>query len=263
LEGRLLAVLAPGRVRAPARATRWAVAVTLGVVTIASLGATPASLSVGTKDATPAAAPAAKPRAAGGFGQDAPTPTERLAARRAVRQATEALESSQDAQARERAVIELTASGQSSTIRPLEAALADPDQDVREKAALGLALLSSPDAIPGLLLALSDPDAQVREKAAIGLALRRDARVFEALVAAMDDPDAQVREKAAIALGTSGDARAAAALERALQDPDAQVREKAVTGMLLLRGIAVDSTRGDQAREGLRSLLGAFIAFTK
>ena len=85
----------------------------------------------------------------------------------------------------------------------------------------------------------------------------------EALIAAMADPDSQVREKAAIALGTSGDPRAGAALERALQDPDSQVREKAVTGLVLLRGTTVDDTQGDQAREGLRSLIGALLSFAR
>jgi beta-lactamase regulating signal transducer with metallopeptidase domain len=196
LEGRLLAVLARGRRRVPARGSRWAIATTVGLATITALGATPIA---------PSTSGATAPGHAASFRWSYAAFTEPRA--RADR----------------------------DSIQPLQAALDDSDQDVREKAALRLALMSGVDVIPALLKALADSDAQVREKAAIGLALRRDPRVVDALVAAIRDPDAQVREKVAMALGTSGDARALPVLERALQDTDAQVREKAVTGLLLLR----------------------------
>ncbi len=259
LEGRLLAVLAAGRPRVPARPTRWAIASMATALSMAVLGATPPTISTHAENATPTAVQRSEPSATWVASMDAPTAAERIATDRVVRQAVQALESP-DAQARERAVMDLAAAGQVNSIQPLEVALADPDQDVREKAALGLALMSSPDAIPGLLKALSDPDGQVREKAAIGLALRRDAAVVEALLVAMDDPDAQVREKVAIALGTSGDPRAAGALERALEDPDSQVREKAVTGLEMLRSNVIQPAQGDQARAGLRGLLGALLS---
>ena len=262
LEGRLIAVLATGRARVPARATRWAIAATVAIVTTMALGATPSAQHVRAQT-NAAVAHQAKPRAFGVVAQAEGTFDERRAAQHAVEHAWAVLKSSPDAQVRQQAVSDLSASGEAATLRPLEAALADPDQDVREKAALGLALMSSPDAIPGLLRALGDPDPQVREKAAIGLVLRRDSRVVEALVAAMDDTDSQVREKAAIALGTSGDARATAVLERAMQDPDAQVREKAVTGLLLLRSSALGPAQGDTARDGLRGLIGAILSVAK
>jgi beta-lactamase regulating signal transducer with metallopeptidase domain len=195
LEGRLLAVLAHGRARVPARGSRWAIATTLALATVAALGATPLARS------TPAAT---APARAANFRWSYEAFTEpRVRADRGA-------------------------------IQPLQAALEDGDQDVREKAALSLALMSGADVIPALLKALADSDAQVREKAALGLSLRRDPRVVDALVSAMSDRDAQVREKVAMALGTSGDPRALPVLERALQDPDAQVREKAVTGLRLL-----------------------------
>jgi HEAT repeat protein len=236
--------------------------VTFAIATTVALGATPSTMTM-TQDTTSPLVRRPKTSRFSVFAQDEQPPAERLAAERAMRHASDALASSTDAQTRERAVMELAASGQPDTIRPLETALADADQDVREKAALALGLISSPDVIPGLLKAMADPDAQVREKAAIGLALRRDSRVADALIAAMDDSDAQVREKAAIALATSGDPRASGALERALQDPDSQVREKAATGLLLARSAAVDPTRGDQARESLRRLIGGLLMLAR
>jgi len=205
LEVRLLAVLAQRRRRVPARASRWAVAAALALVSAAALGATPStSIEKGTVPSVDAV--------------EAKTTVPLFYA-----------------QAPSIAPTEVARFDEKATVRPLETALNDSSQDVREKAALGLAFMSGPDVIPALLKALKDSDAQVREKAAIGLALRRDPRVADALIHAINDPDPQVREKVAIALGTSADPRASAALERALNDSDAQVREKAVTGLLLIR----------------------------
>jgi HEAT repeats len=257
LEGRLLAVLAARRASVPARSTRWVIAFALTAATVGALGVTFAETQI------PAAEPVASRRPFKVLPLDEPTDAERVAAKRARADASEALASSVDPQTRERAVLDLAASGQADTIPSLEAALNDVNQDVREKAALGLALQSSPDVIPALIRALRDPDSQVREKAAIGLALRRDPRVVDALIPGMSDPDAQVREKAALALGTSGDSRAVALLDRALQDPDAQVREKAVTGLMLLREGPSDMPQNDRVRDGLRSLVGALIGLTR
>lgn len=254
LEGRLLAVLAAGRSRVPARGSRWAVGVVVMLVMAVCLGASPSTDGQDPAVNEQTAAPRAPFRLV-----SVPNPIERRAAADAVARASETLETARDPQAREQAAMELIASEQNIGITPFESALDDSDQDVREKAALGLGLISTPDAIPGLLKALEDPDAQVREKAAIGLALRRDARVASALIAAMSDPDAQVREKAAISLGTSGDPRAAAVLERALQDPDAQVREQAATGLLLLHSGPQEIAPGDRVRRGLRGVVGALI----
>jgi beta-lactamase regulating signal transducer with metallopeptidase domain len=196
LEGRLLAVLAAGRPRVPARISRWAVATAFGVITIVAFGVTPAQTS------QTAPSPATTPR---GYvaRHDVMMEEDRLATMRDRTTAEQTLERSSDPHDRERAVI-------------------------------ALAFSSGRDVIPALVEALRDVDAQVREKAAIGLALRRDARVVEPLIAAMDDSDSQVREKVAIALGTSGDVRAGAALTRALTDPDRQVREKATAALVLL-----------------------------
>ena len=195
LEGRLHSVLAAGRRRVPARATRWAVAGMVGAATMAALGAS--------------SAPAVPQATAHAVGSRTAAPVFRVVA-------AEAAAGERDS---------------APPVRALEQALANVDQDVREKAAMRLAALSTPDAIPGLLRALADSDAQVREKAAMGLTLRRHARVDEALLVVVDDPDAQVREKVAIALATSNDARAPAALRRLAGDADARVREQAETAL--------------------------------
>jgi beta-lactamase regulating signal transducer with metallopeptidase domain len=193
LEGRLISVLAAGRARVPARGSRWAIAVLLFATTVAALGATSVRPTPGAAASTDQPAPYV-------VANDVMASADPLPEPRGKAEAT--LESSPDAQDRERAT-------------------------------LALAFTSGRDVVPALLQALRDPDSQVREKAAIGLALRRDDRVVEPLIAALADPDSQVREKAAIALGTSGDPRARDALTRALQDPDSQVREKAAAGLVL------------------------------
>lgn len=194
LEGRLLAVLAAKRARAPRRATRWFVA---GVLSTTSLVAVTITAAPQMPGETEAAARSTRPY---------------VVAHDIMRSAEPSPLPRDEAEA---------------TLR------AAPDAQERERATLALAFSSGRDVIPALLQALTDPDAQVREKAAIGLALRRDARVVEPLLAALEDVDSQVREKAAIALGTSGDPRAQDALRRALNDPDAQVREKAAAGLIL------------------------------
>jgi beta-lactamase regulating signal transducer with metallopeptidase domain len=195
LEGRLLAVLAAGRARVPARGSRSAIVLTLAAITTVALGAS----------------------ASGPHGESAVVLTNPGTPFRV----THATMASPDSPAPDVSEAE----------RTLERS---DDPHDREMAVLALAFTSGRDVIPALLEALKDPDAQVREKAAIGLALRRDPRVIDPLIAAMSDPDSQVREKAAIALGTSGDARAADVLTRALRDPDSQVREKAVAALSLL-----------------------------
>lgn len=253
LEGRLVAVLAPGRHRTPARWTRWAVVTGLTVVTLGLAGATPTSTD------GPSATPAALSRSRWVLEQDLPTPAERMEARRTAHSAATTLDTSPDPKARGDAVMRIAASNADNSISALDRALDDPSQDVREKAALALALMSNPDVIPSLIDALSDPDSQVREKAAIGLVLRRDPRVADALLEAVDDPDSQVREKVVIALGTSGDPRARAALDRALTDPNSQVREKAATGLNLLDGMGPSEQEANSVREGLRGLIGALV----
>ena len=251
LEGRLLAVLATGRRRVPAHWTRWVVTFGVSLLTLVSVGATPASI-----EAQPAAPAVARSRWL--LEQDLPTPAERMEARRTVQAAAATLDTSSDPEARGDAVLRIAASNADNSIGALTRALDDSSQDVREKAALALALMSTPEVIPSLIHALSDSDAQVREKAAIGLALRRDTRVADALLKALDDPDSQVREKVVLALGTSGDPRARAALDRALTDPNSEVREKAATGLLLLDNGGPSAQDVDSVRQGLRGLIRMF-----
>lgn len=161
LEGRLCAILAPGRPRIPKRAARFAA--TLAICTLAAV-----VLGARTADRRPAAAPLSIVLAE----DDDP---ERAALRLA-------LDSSPDA------------------VPGLIRALQDPDSQVREKAALGLGWRSDPRALAPLIGALRDSDSQVREKAALALGSLADPRAVAPLEAALNDPDDQVREKAATGL---------------------------------------------------------------
>lgn len=195
IEGRLVMILADVA-RTPRRSTRWLVAVAVGVVTTAVLGA---------QQSNPSAVEPA-------VSFTKPTPIMKP-----------------------QAVMQLDDVSQAEGVTDvLVRSLSDDSSDVREQAAMGLALTPGNAVIDPLLAALKDRDSQVREKAAIGLAFRRDPRIIEPLLAAMSDEDGQVREKAAIALGASGDARAVDALKKATTDPDPQVREKAVAGLILM-----------------------------
>lgn len=188
VEGRLLSILADA-VRTPRPATRWLVALAIGSVTTAILGAQAA--------APIAPAPVAASR---------PVVTQSLmaldhpAAGQSVTGALiEALRDS-DRQVREQAAIGLAFTPGSDVIDPLLQALKDPDAQVREKAAIGLAFRRDAKIIDPLLTALEDSDAQVREKAAIALGASGDSRAVAALTRATKDPDAQVREKAVAGL---------------------------------------------------------------
>jgi beta-lactamase regulating signal transducer with metallopeptidase domain len=192
-EGRLLAILATGRARVPARGTRWAIVGVLSVTTIVALGATTRTVQEPTSAVARSDAPYVV--ADDVFMSAEPQPEPRANAENTLRES--------------------------------------PDPQDREQATLALAFTSGRDVIPALLKALADRDGQVREKAAIGLALRRDERVVQPLLDAMRDPDSQVREKVAIALGTTGDPRARDVLTHALNDPDSQVREKAAAALVL------------------------------
>ena len=257
LEGRILAVLATERARVPVATSRWLVTASLAMTTVLALGVTPLARTA--TQPLPERSSLA-PRYLSSAG---PTFGERLQAHRARTEASATIAQSLDPDARERAVLELTATASDTAIPALVRALDDNSQDVREKAAFALGLLSSPDVIEPLLEALRDPDAQVREKAAMGLALRRSSKSADALIEAAGDPDSQVREKVAMALGTSGDARAAAVLTRALSDPDSQVREKAELGLRLLGNAPASDAMAEGVRGGLRGLVRGLLNLTQ
>ena len=256
LEGRVLAVLAIERARVPVAASRWLVTAAFALTTAVALGVAPQART------------SVEPSPDRVFGSrflssTDPTIDERLEAHRAQAAASVTISESRDANARERAVLELAATASDTAIPALVRALEDNSQDVREKAAFALGLLSTGDVIDPLLRALRDPDAQVREKAAIGLAMRRSAKTVDALIEAADDSDSQVREKVVMALGTSGDQRAAAVLTRALNDSDSQVREKAVMGLRLLNSSQPSDEIAEGVRGGLRGLVRGLLNLTR
>ena len=260
LEGRLLAVLAAGRPRASARASRWVVPAIIGVTTVVALGATPR-----TPDGLPTAGrPVATPRLFSPTAFDGHSPESRQEERQARTAAVVTLESAADPDERSRAALDLATNNATADVIPILArALDDESEDVREKAALALGLQSGQAVVAHLIAALGDSSAQVREKAAMGLAMRRDPRSVDALVAAAADPDAQVREKVAMALGTSGDPRAIPVLETLLTDPDAQVREKATLGVTLVTNIDPSDEAGERARANLRTIVGGLLALIR
>lgn len=165
LEGRLRAILAPGRARTPRRLSR--LAATILICALAGVVLAARTTRVAREaDATPAAISAAH--------DDHPDP--------------------------ERAAMKLALDSRPDAIPGLIAALNDSDSQVREKAALGLGWRTDPRAFAPLVTALSDRDSQVREKAAIALGSLADPRAIAPLEAALNDPDRQVREKAASGL---------------------------------------------------------------
>jgi hypothetical protein len=197
LEGRLLAVLAAGRARVPARGTRWAIVTMVSLTSVIALSATTRPLE------RTALMPSATARYV--VGHDFEVSAQREAEPRSKAEA--ALEQSPDSQERERAALALAFTSGRDVIPALLKALADPDSQVREKAAIGLALRRDPRVVEPLLGAMSDPDSQVREKVAIALGTSGDARAKAALTQALQDPDAQVREKAVAGLILLGVAR--------------------------------------------------------
>ena len=186
LEGRLLAILAAGRARVPARSTRWLVAGAMAATTTATLGA-----GIGGGDSRPPLAP------------DAVLELAQLPAAAVPDEATRALSGALDdpsGQVREKAAIALALEKSPAAIPPLIRALRDADAQVREKAALGLGWRKDERVVEPLIAALRDSDPQVREKAALALGASGDARAAAPLEAALKDPDAQVREKAVVGL---------------------------------------------------------------
>lgn len=186
LEGRVLAVLAAGRSRVPARWTRWAVTALIGITMTIALGASTRDDAMA-RDvrATPVTRLVSQP-----------SPVERESD---VAPLESALDDS-DQDVREKAALALGFSSSPEAIPGLLKALADHDAQVREKAAIGLALRRDARVTAALIAAMDDPDPQVREKAAISLGTSGDPRAAAVLERALQDPDSQVREQAAAGL---------------------------------------------------------------
>jgi beta-lactamase regulating signal transducer with metallopeptidase domain len=189
LEGRLLAVLATGRARVPARGTRWAIVTLLSLTTVVALSAT----TVTQKAALSAAPEPLRYTVTNDMMSAESKPIQASSAEATVDEAA-------DPQERERATLALAFTSGRDVIPALLKALRDPDGQVREKAAIGLALRRDERVVQPLLDAMRDPDSQVREKVAIALGTSGDVRAQDALTRALDDPDAQVREKAVAGL---------------------------------------------------------------
>lgn len=189
IEGRLLTILGTGP-RAPWRASRWMVAVSVVLITGVVLGA---QLSATQEPATPRPAPTPRPRAQVLDGGDHVNTSE-------ITGALVGALSDTNAQVRERAALGLAFTPGADVIDPLLVALRDADGQVREKAAIGLAFRRDPRIVSPLITAMSDHDSQVREKAAIALGASGDPRALDVLQRAVHDPDSQVREKAVAGL---------------------------------------------------------------
>ena len=187
LEGRVLAVLAAGRSRVPARGTRWAVTALIGITMTIALGASTRddARARDVRTATPVTRLVTQP-----------APAERETG---VAPFASALDDS-DQDVREKAALALGFSSSPEAIPGLLKALADPHAQVREKAAIGLALRRDARVTSALIAAMDDPDPQVREKAAISLGTSGDSRAAAVLARALRDPDSQVREQAAAGL---------------------------------------------------------------
>jgi BlaR1 peptidase M56/HEAT repeat protein len=187
LESRVLAVLAVGRSRVPARGTRWAVAALVAFTMAVALGASPREYS---------ATQAMKPAAVVSRLVTESSPVEREAGIAPFESALDDV----DQDVREKAALALGFSSSPDAIPGLLKALADPDSQVREKAAIGLALRRDARVTSALIAAMDDPDPQVREKAAMSLGTSGDLRAAAVLERALQDPDSQVREQAATGL---------------------------------------------------------------
>jgi beta-lactamase regulating signal transducer with metallopeptidase domain len=257
-EGRVLAILDPGRARrGPGRAQSAALLSAVSVVFVCVSAAAPARpaapvtrpvalAAVPNLLAAPAVpAPASTPAAAGPRRGDAderaaqsrarenppatataqdPSPA---AAEQRDRRAllVRVLRTDPDASVRRSAAWALAETTRADEVGVLIAALrGDADQSVREMAAWAMAESRGEDAAAALAEALRrDASAEVRATAAWGLGQRRHADVA-ALVKATTDDTAEVREAAIWALGQQRMEKAPAELVAALRDGEAKVR---------------------------------------
>ncbi len=148
------------------------------------------------------------------------------------------LSTSQDPEARRRAVEELDRLDTDGIAAALSRGLEDADPGVRESAARALGRTWDEGAIEPLAWALRDDgDAAVREAAAQSLGRLWSESAVEALGRALlTDPARAVREAAARALGDIGGAGGVSALVAALRDPRGSVREIAVGALGAIGG---------------------------
>jgi hypothetical protein len=145
---------------------------------------------------------------------------------------------SEDQEARRRAIEELGRLDGDGITAALSLGLDDADPGVRESAAQALGRTWDESAIEPLARALGhDDDAAVRETAARALGRLWSEGAVEALGRALlTDPLRAVREAAARALGDIGDTGGVTALIAALRDSRGSVRESAVAALGAIGG---------------------------
>ena len=260
LEGRMLAILAPGVRRVASRSTAILAAAVLTGAALAVSALTPAAQPRGTApetkfQASPPPAPAETQEPAEESRERAEARAEAM--RERMEQVREQVEAVRERFAEAgftvgadridvdalRRVMEAAGdveirlgetSGLRQSGRPLDprlvqtfiGALSDTDAEVRERAARTLGRSRVSEAAPALRTALGDENADVRERAAWALGRIRDEAAVDSLVGLLDDPEPDVRERAAWALGMLRIPAAVDGLAAALDDADEDVQER-------------------------------------
>lgn len=122
--------------------------------------------------------------------------------------------------------------GQSRSLTPLAAAIADVSPRVRYAAVEALENLDDVrTAPPQLMQAAQSSDMHLRKLALMTLAGWHDPASIETLLANIGSPDREVRVKIAEALGEIGSPKASAGLLRLIKDADAEVRRAAAEAL--------------------------------
>ena len=241
LEGRMLAILAPGIRRAASRSTAMLAAALLTGAALAVSALTPAAQPAG-------AAPETEIRT-GPSQESAARETTQAQEDPARRRAEAMRERAEERRRRDRARAE--------AIRERAEAMREQADEMRERLARGDFALSGDslsvvlDAARRAMRAVEIDGVEIQ----IGDALRAlrqeprelDPRLVETFIGALSDTDAEVRERAARALGRSRVSEAAPALRTALRDENAEVRERAAW--------ALGRIRDEAAVDGLVGLL--------
>ena len=244
LEGRMLAILAPGIRRATSRSTAILAAALLTGAALAVSALTPAAQPGGTAPETGVQASpspeSVEPREPGEQRSERATGTQQRGEARAAEMGERAAERSERAEAR------------AETIRERAEAMREQAEEMRERFARGDFALSGDslnavlDAARRAMRAVEIDGVEIQ----IGDALRAlrqeprelDPRLVQTFIGALRDTDAEVRERAVRALGRSRVSEAAPALRTALGDESAEVRERAAWALGRIRDEAsVDS----------------------
>lgn len=155
----------------------------------------------------------------------------------------------------------------------------DPAGDVRELAVLAAAEIDAPRARQAVRSALQDERPELRFQAVAAVA-ETEPNAGDLLLPLLEDEDEKVRAQAAEAISSAAEPRFAKALSALLQDPAEPVRTQAALGLAALgdgagepclrqalqarqRPLevmqALGDVGGDQAREDLAKIAGAFL----